>query len=365
MRGRSRHTDSHLRQFLKPITWMCLCWTAVFSLIAPTTASAADSIFKIVKVTDGVYAAIAKPTFRLNCNAAIIVQDDDVVVVDAESVPSAAGEVIKAIKAITDKPVKYLIITHFHGDHFQGAEAYVKAWPSVQIISSYATRENIEKLGIPRMKREMHGLPDRIGKLKVELQRESDPKKREEIQLSLSQAERYYAELRTTRVVLPTLTVSHRLILHSEMRTVQILYLGVAHTDGDLFVYVPKERVIITGDALHSGTPTLTDASPLDWIRTLDAAEKLDFDYVIGGHGDVTRGKANFELWKQYFTDLMTDTARASADGETLTEARATVAPILTTKYGESFENIPAPFSHTVDANIDRAFQIVSGPWAQ
>jgi glyoxylase-like metal-dependent hydrolase (beta-lactamase superfamily II) len=143
------------------------------------------------------------------------------------------------------------------------------------------------------------------------------------------------------------------------------MWLGLAHTDGDLFVYVPDARVMITGDALHSGTPTMTDAFPYEWIQTLNTAETFDFDAVIGGHGDVMHGKAMFELWKQFLTDLMAGVAKVGASGGTLAEARQTLAPTLIVKYGPKFESIPAPFSQTVYANIDIAFRIVCGRLVQ
>jgi glyoxylase-like metal-dependent hydrolase (beta-lactamase superfamily II) len=334
-------------------------------LVSSTSSLAVDNVFEIERVADGVYAAIAKPTFRLNCNAAIILMGDGVLVVDSESIPSAAREVIAEIKRITDKPVKYVVITHFHGDHFQGAEAYASTWPGVQFISSDATRESILKRGIPRIKGEILDLPGRIDKIKVELAQVSDKKQKEQIQQRLDQAEAYLAELKSIGLVLPTQTVDHDLRIYGTTRTVEILWLGRGHTDGDLFVYVPDAKVIVSGDALHSGTPTLTDASPYDWIRTLDLVEKLDFDYVIGGHGDVMRGKETFELWKEYFTYLMANAVNACAEGKTLDEARKTLAPTLIAKYGTRFGNIPAPFARTVDANIDRAFRVVSGPRVQ
>ena len=338
---------------------------ALLFLLFSRTSPAADNIFQIIKVGDGVYAAIAKPTFRLNCNAAIIVQDDGVVVVDSESIPSAAREVIAAIKGITDKPVKFLVITHFHGDHFQGAQAYLSEWPGVQVISSDATRENIAKRGIPRMRRETLGLPARIESLKADLQRASGEKEKAQIQKNIDQAEAYFSELKGVQGVLPSLTVDHELTLQSKLHSVQIMWLGLAHTDGDLFVYVPDAKVIATGDALHKGTPTMTDAYPYEWIRTLDAAETLNFDTVIGGHGDVIHGKAMFEVWKQFFTDLMAGVAKVSAAGGTPAEARQGLAPALIAKYGQKFESIPAPFSQTVYANIDIAFRIVCGRLTQ
>jgi cyclase len=356
-----RRKTARLAGLSKSVAWKCLHTFALLFLLLSTTSQAAADVFQIVKVSDGVYAAIARPTFRLNCNAAIIVQDDGVVVVDSESIPSAAREVITAIKRITDKPVKFLVITHFHGDHFQGAQAYLSEWPGVQVLSSDATRESIVKRGIPRMRRETLDLPARIENLKADLQRASGEKEKVEVQKNLDQAEAYFSELKDVQGILPSLTVDRDVTLHSKSHTVQIMWLGLAHTDGDLFVYVPDAKVLVTGDALHSGTPTLTDASPYEWIRTLDAAESLDFATVIGGHGDVLHGKAMFEVWKQFLTDLMAGVANVAASGGTLAEARQTLAPALIAKYGQKFESIPAPFSQTVYANIDIGFRIVCG----
>jgi len=353
--------SARLTGFSKTVTWKCFYTVAALFLLLSTSSLAADDIFQIVRISDGVYAAIAGPTFRLNCNAAIIVQDDGVVVVDSESIPSAAREVIAAIKRVTDKPVKYLIITHFHGDHFQGAQAYLSEWPGVQVVSSDATRESIAKRGIPRMRRETLDLPARMDDLKADLQRANGEKEKAQIQENLDQAEAYFSELKDVQGILPSLTVDHQLTVCSKSHTVQIMWLGLAHTDGDLFVYVPDAKVLVTGDALHDGTPTLTDASPYEWVRTLDAAESLDFDTVIGGHGDVLHGKAMFEVWKQFLTDLMVGVAKVAASGGTLTQARQTLAPALIAKYGQKFESIPAPFSQTVYANIDIAFRIVCG----
>src|SRR5258708_17649048 len=93
-------------------------------LLAPTTCFAADDLFDIKPVADGVYAAIAKPDYKVNCNAVIILLDDGVLVVDTHSKPSAARALIEQIKKLTPKPVKYVVNTHFHWDHYQGNEAY-------------------------------------------------------------------------------------------------------------------------------------------------------------------------------------------------------------------------------------------------
>src|SRR5215469_13324802 len=117
-------------------------------LVLFPAACSAEDLFDIKPVADGVYAAIARPAFRVNCNAAIIFLDDSVLVVDTHSKPSAARGLIAQIKKLTPKPVKYVVNTHFHYDHYQGNEAYPSSWPAgVEIISSEATRTSIEQRG--------------------------------------------------------------------------------------------------------------------------------------------------------------------------------------------------------------------------
>src|SRR5207344_2299915 len=247
--------------------------TALLILSASATR-AADDIFDIKPIADGVYAAIAKPAYKVNCNAAIIFLGDSVLVVDTHSKPSAARALIEQIKKLTPKPVKFVVNTHFHWDHYQGNEAYPSSWPAgVEIISSEATRTSIEQRGVPRVKHEIVTMPAQIEKLKADLQKASTSEQRASIQKDISEAEAYLAELKSMQITLPTMTFDRSLILHRKSRTVEILWLGRAHTDGDVFVFLPKEKVLVTGDALHGWTPYMADSYPYDWIKTLDVAE--------------------------------------------------------------------------------------------
>jgi cyclase len=327
-------------------------------LLLPTSSCVADDLFDIKPVADGIYAAIAKPAYKVNCNAAIIFLDDGVLVVDTHSKPSAARALIEQVKKLTPKPVKFVVNTHFHWDHYQGNEAYPSSWPGgVEIISSEATRASIEQRGIPRVKHEIVTMPAQIEQLRVDMQKASTPEQRASIQKDLSEAEAYLAELKSMQITLPTITFDRSLILHRKSRTVEILWLGRAHTDGDVFVFLPKEKVLVTGDALHGWTPYMGDSYPYDWIKTLDVAEKLDFEYVIGGHGDVMRDKQTFELWKQYFRDLLDQTAAAYADGATLDQAKKRVSDYLISKYVAKFD---PKFPQSVGSNVIKAYQVTA-----
>jgi cyclase len=333
---------------------------AALAVLAATLTPVAKSedIFDIKPMADGVYAAIAKPQYKINCNAAIILLGDSVLVVDTHSKPSAARALIEQIKKLTDKPVRYVVNTHFHWDHYQGNQAYPSSWPAgVEIISSQATRENIELRGIPRVKYEIATIPNEIAKLKSDAASATNPKQKAELQSNMESAESYLAELKSMQFTLPSMTFDRSFIIYRKTRTVELLWLGNAHTNGDVWVFLPKEKILICGDAMHGWTPFMGDSYPYDWIKTLDAAEKLDFTQALGGHGDVMYNKDKFEMWKQYFHDLMEETAKSYGNGASLEDAQKQVSKVLIANYASKFD---PNFSQSVGANVTKAYQTIA-----
>lgn len=335
---------------------MCVRRLILVLMVAETHFLTAQQ-FDIKPVTDDVYAAIAKTTFRTNCNAAIFVLSHQVVVVDAESKPSAAREVIAQIKRLTDKPVTHLVITHLHGDHFQGASAYVDAWPGVQIISTQSTRDEIASLGVTRMQRELVTVPLAIEQLNADLAKASDDAAKAPVQQQLREAQSYLAELKQMKAVLPNVTFDRHLTIHSDNDTLEVLFVGKGHSDGDVFVYDPKRKVIATGDSLTAWVPTMGDASIYDWMQQLKTIEELDFKYVIGGHGNVMTGKDTFDLWRKYFADLLDEASRAVGQGASLEETKTKLIPTLVQRYGTQF---PPDFSKTVVGNVETAYRVMT-----
>jgi glyoxylase-like metal-dependent hydrolase (beta-lactamase superfamily II) len=93
-----------------------------------------DALFDVQKVADGVHVAVAARAYKVNCNTALIETDDGVLVVDSHSKPSAARVVVERLREITRKPVRYVVNTYFHWDHWQGNEAYPSAYGHVEVI---------------------------------------------------------------------------------------------------------------------------------------------------------------------------------------------------------------------------------------
>ena len=152
------------------------------------------TLFELKKVGDGVYAAFAGPAYKVNSNAAVILTNDGAVVVDTHSKPSAAAALYKEIQGVTKNPVKKIINTHFHWDHWQGNEFYRGAYPALEVIASEQTRQNMTKPdagvgGFPHIERQLAALPSEIEKLKEEVAKTSDAAAKARVESNLRQAE--------------------------------------------------------------------------------------------------------------------------------------------------------------------------------
>jgi glyoxylase-like metal-dependent hydrolase (beta-lactamase superfamily II) len=106
-----------------------------------------DAKFDFKQIADGVHVAVAAPAYKVNCNTAIIESDDGVVIVDTHSKPSAARVIVEGLGDITKKPVRYVVNTHFHWDHWHGNEVYPAAYPDAEIITNQITREAMVRKG--------------------------------------------------------------------------------------------------------------------------------------------------------------------------------------------------------------------------
>src|SRR5207302_8025169 len=166
---------------------------------ARAQAQIADAgLFTIEKVADGVFAALAAPQALTNSNAAIFVLDRDVLVVDAHSKPSAAAALLAQIKReVTDKPVRYLVNSHFHWDHTQGDVAYKTANTKVEIIASDATKQLMRQLQRDRLKESLESVPGLIDAVRSRLSRATTAQEREWCNDQLRQLAAYQEEMKS------------------------------------------------------------------------------------------------------------------------------------------------------------------------
>ena len=210
-----------------------------------------------------------------HCNQGWIIFRDFVLVIDG-NFPSGAAEVLPKIKATTKKPIKYVVDTHHHGDHAYGNQAWAEAGATA-IASEGALQE---------MKKYETGF---FG---------GHPLGRWEW------AAKSRADVRNSKLLPPQITFKDKMVFDDGQMRAELLYLGNAHTHGDVFVWLPKERILFSGDACVNGPYNyMGDGNSLDWPKTLDAARALKPITICPGHGALANGSL-IDDQKAYFITL-------------------------------------------------------------
>src|SRR6266700_2504845 len=320
-----------------------------------------DARFDVTKVADGVYAAVAAPAYKVNCNTAIIESDDGVVIVDTHSKPSAARVIVDRIRAITPKRVRYVINPHFHWDHCHGNEVYPKAYPRAEIVTNQITREAMRQKGLKRIDDHRRQVPAEIARLEADLAAASAPAERQRLATDVRLAKAYLAEVRALEPALPTIAFEQTMKLYRRDREIHLLHLGRAHTEGDVFVYLPKEKIVITGDAMIGWTPYMGDGYPEDWTGTLDRLAGLDFTHIIMGHGAPT-GREWLGTFRAYVHDMVEAVREEAARGATLEEVQRRVTDRLAPAYEKPFSAYGdyRPWRAGLALNIQRTYAMVT-----
>ena len=323
--------------------------------------SKGDAKFDIQKVADGVHVAVAAPAYKVNCNTAIIESDDGVVIVDTHSKPSAARLIVQELRDLTTKPVRYVVNTHFHWDHWHGNEVYPAAYPNAEIITNQITREAMTTKGLKRIQDHIRQGPGEIAQIKANLATAGSGERRAQLADDLKHAEAYHAEVKALKPALPTMAFDRTMKLYRRDREIHLLYLGRAHTEGDVFVYLPKEKVVITGDAVIGWTPFMGDGYPADWATTLDRLAELDFTHMIMGHGEVV-GRDWLRTFRGYVHDMVEVVRAEVMRGATLEEAQRRVPEALAATYEKPFSayGVYRPWRTGLLLNIERTYAMVS-----
>jgi cyclase len=226
--------------------------TFVFHAQTPPPQAA----YRFQQIVPGVYSAIGTGSLNVGSNSAVIVNRDDVLIVDSHVSPESARVMMQELKAITDKPVRFLINTHFHYDHTNGNQVFS---PTADIIGHEFTRRNLtgDILGKGMFADLLKGMPKQLDDLQARATAEGDPQTKTRLDQQLRVQRAFAEHLKELKVTPPNVMVQERMTLFRGDREIRLLYVGRGHTGGDLVVYLPQERVLCTGDRLVNGIANL------------------------------------------------------------------------------------------------------------
>jgi cyclase len=272
-----------------------------------------DPLFE--KIADGVYyATVAAP--GLGSNNVVIVNDTDVLIVDAGTSPAAARAFVEDIKKLTDKPIRYVVNTHWHYDRSAGNQIF---GPEVQIIATdylYQTLVTVDVLHRePFLTSQVTNLSARIDTLNRQIAAEGNEPQKAALQKDLADAQRLQQQNNEIKVTPPNVHFSTKMVLHRGGREIDLLFLGRGHTGGDTVVYLPKERIVCTGDLMESRLAYMGDAFFSEWIATLEEMKKLDFAVDLPGHGTPFINKSLITAYQAYLADLINQLTKLKNDG--------------------------------------------------
>jgi glyoxylase-like metal-dependent hydrolase (beta-lactamase superfamily II) len=256
-------------------------------------------------------------------NTGIIIGDDAVLVADTQATPVMAQDVIRRIREVTDKPIKYVLLTHYHAVRVLGASAY----NADQIIASQDTYDLIVERGAQDMKSEIERFPRLFNAV------ESVP-----------------------GLTWPTLTFKGEMTLWLGKLEVKILQLGRGHTKGDTVLWLPQEKVLLSGDLVEYGaTPYAGDAYFKDWPATLDAIAALKPEKLVPGRGaalktpaEVAEGLAGT---RAFVSELYQKVKSGAAEGKDLNAIYKSAYAELKPKFGDW-----VIFDHCMPFDVTRAF---------
>jgi glyoxylase-like metal-dependent hydrolase (beta-lactamase superfamily II) len=257
----------------------------------------------VTKVAEGIY-MIRHPEAADDFpqgNTTVIIGDREVLVVDSCYLPSAAREDIAQIKQWTNKPVHYLVNTHWHNDHVHGNRAYFEAFPDLQIVAHLETQRQMDGF-IPSNMVRFEAF-NQTQKQLLESGKEQDgtpltEARKKAIAGTLAGREKVWQEFKTFVYQSPTVTFNQEFTVNLGNREVQVKHLGRGNTAGDAVVYLPKEKLLLAGDLLDYPVPYLGGGFPSELVQTLKRMGQLDAETVIPGHGDLLRNK----FYRNYLT---------------------------------------------------------------
>lgn len=289
-----------------------------------STGDLGDKTISFDEIGRGVYAYTAQG----DPNSGVVVGDDSVLVVDAQATPAMAARVLACIRAVTDKPVTHLVLSHYHAVRTLGAPAY----GACQIISSDMTRALIIERGEQDKASEIGRFP------------------------------RLFQGAETiTGLTWPTTTFGSVASVWLGAREVRLMHLGRGHTMGDILAHVPDAHVMLAGDLVESSaTPYCGDAHFADWPLTLDRIADFDVDAMVPGRGAALANRAAVRegvgSTRAFVSDLYALVQESVAKGWALKETFDHTKAALTPAYGDW-----VIFEHCLPFNVTRAFDEASG----
>ena len=303
-----------------------------------------NQFFTCTEVRKGIYAAVVKDGQGALGNAGFVDLGEELLVFDTFMIPQAAAALRQAAEEQTGKKVKYVVNSHYHGDHTNGNGLF----KDTVIISTSATRkkiqENYETLDISAMRAGMSGY---FAQLEDRIAGEQNDHMRRALLNDLSDKRLYAEALDRIEEVLPTVLFEEKMVIQGSERTVELYHFGGGHTESDLFMYLPEEKVLYAGDlVLVNNHAWMGHGNPHEWLNILEKMSAFTASTIIPGHGPVGAYE-DIQIMKEYITDMIHLVSEMQKQGKTAEELISKPLP-------EKYKDLESP--HVYEWNVNFLF---------
>jgi glyoxylase-like metal-dependent hydrolase (beta-lactamase superfamily II) len=309
--------------------------TAVFVGPAPRLGAQERPAPTRVDVAEGVWLFQSAPWAVGNeGNSVVIVGDDGVLVFDTNGTPLAAEAVLARIRKLTDKPVRWIVNSHWHWDHWYGTDVYRRAFPDAVAVTQERGRTMMAGPAVewnrPGMEEQLPGF---LASVEEQVRKgeaaATPPDNLPRLKALLAEGRLFLDQKRTARLVVPEVTFDQRMDIDLGGRTVQVLNYGRAVTPGDAFLWLPEEKILATGDLLIDPVTFALSVYPTEWLRTMERLDRLDARILVPGHGAPMRDEGHLRATIEAMRMLLDLAPEAKARGLDPEAAREEMMPKL------------------------------------
>ncbi|MET0535065.1 MAG: MBL fold metallo-hydrolase [Steroidobacter sp.] len=312
-----------------------IAWIAGLLLAGSSLAHAVEE-FSVAQLSDNVFAVVRNdaPGYAVESNSGFIDCGDRLVVVDTQSNEATTRRALAAIRERTDKPVRYVINTHWHDDHIVGNRIYREAFPAARFVAHERSLTYLPGEGKQSRDKFHRGIPEVLAGMrrvlkagKIGADRPLRDEQRASLESDIRLAEGYLTVPDDFVPVLADIPVSGKFSIHEASCWIDVLALGNAHTTGDLVVHIADARVVFVGDIIGLPVPLVgaEQSRVREWSGTLQRIRELGAKVIVPGHGPVMRDYAQLDRTSVLMTTIVERVDKARSRGETLELARGRI----------------------------------------
>jgi len=260
----------------------------------------------------------------LDGNSIVVISTDGILVFDTNGTPAASAAVLREIRALTDMPVRYVVNSHWHWDHWYGTETYQKAFPDLRIVAHEKTRAMM--MG-PAIEFNKPGLETQLPAYIASLERRAA--KDASLAPLVAEDKFFLDQKKNVHFAFPNVTFADRMDIEMGDRHIEVLNYGRAVTPGDTVVFLPKEKIVLLGDLIVNPVTFALSGYPTEWLRALERIDLLDATTIVTGHGAPLKDKGLLHATMDVMRVLLREGKAAKGRGLTADQAKEAIFPSL------------------------------------